>query len=52
VVHDKEAKVAIEQHVWEVASAVIVYDSQEFVYKCAKAEYIGNGVIIEILNEM
>ncbi len=52
VVHDKKAYVAVERNIWEVASAGIVYDSQEFVHEYAEAEYVGNGVIIELLNEM
>ncbi len=29
-----------------------MYNSQEFVHERTKAEYVGNGVIVKLLNEM
>jgi hypothetical protein len=35
-----------------VAGAVVVHDCLEFVHERSKAEYVGNGVLIKILDEM
>jgi hypothetical protein len=51
VVHHKKTYVAIKQHEGEVAYAVIVDNTGVFVGKGAKAEHIGNGLIVNIIKE-
>jgi hypothetical protein len=43
--------VAIKQHEGEVACAVVVDDTGIFVSKGTKAEHVGNGLIVDIINE-
>jgi hypothetical protein len=51
MLHHKKAYVAIEQHKGEVAGAVVVDDTGVFVDKGAKIKYIGDGFIIDIIDE-
>ncbi len=51
MVHHEKTYAAIERHKGEVASAVIVDDTSLFVGKGAKTEYIGDGFIIDIIDE-
>ncbi len=44
--------VVVKQHVQEVIHAVVVHDAQYFVGKCAEAQDIGNGVILNLHNEI
>ncbi len=51
MVHHKKAYVAIERHKEEVAGAVVVDDTGVFVGKGTKTKYIGDGFILDIINE-
>ncbi len=51
VVHQEKTYVAIKQHEGEVACAVVVDDTGVFVGKGAKAEHVGDGLIVDIINE-
>ncbi len=51
MVHNGKTNVAVEQHEGEVACAVVVDDTGVFVGEGAKAEHVGNGLIIDIINE-
>ncbi len=51
MIHHKKTYVAIKQHEGEVACAVVVDDTGVFVGKGTKAENVGNGLIIDIINE-
>ncbi len=52
MVHDKKTYIAVEGHVGEFACAVVVDDTGDFVCECAKAEHIGNGLIIVVVNDV
>ncbi len=52
VVHYKETNVAVKGHVWEFSSAVVVDNSGDFVCECAKAEHVGNGLVINVANDV
>ncbi len=43
--------VAVKRHEGEVACAVVVVNTGVFVSKGAKAEHVGNGLIVNIINE-
>ncbi len=47
----QKKKVAVERHEGEVACAVVVDDTGVFVGKGTKAEHVGNGLIVDIINE-
>ncbi len=51
VVHHEKTYVAIKQHEGEVACAVVVDNTGVFVSKGAKSEHLGNGLIVNIINE-
>ncbi len=51
MVHHKKTYVAIKQHKGEVAGAVVVDDTGVFVGKGTKTKYIGDGFIIDIIDE-
>ncbi len=51
MVHHEKTYVAVEQHEGEVACAVVVDNTGVFVGEGAKAEHVGNGVIVDIINE-
>ena len=51
MVHHKETNVAIKQHEGEVTSAFIVDDSCVLVGKSAKTEHIGDGFVVNVVNE-
>ncbi len=52
VVHDKKTNIAVKGHVGEFTCAVVVDDTGDFVCKCAKAEHIGNGLVIDVVNDV
>ncbi len=51
MVHHEKTYVVIEQHKGEVAGAVVVNNTGVFVGEGTKTKYIGNGFIIDIINE-
>ncbi len=51
MVHHKKTYVAIERHEGKVVCAVVVDDTGVFVSKGTKAEHVGNGLIVDIINE-
>ncbi len=51
MVHHEKTYVDIERHEGEVACAVVVDDTNVFVSKGTKAEHVGNGLIVDIINE-
>ncbi len=51
MVHHKKTYVAVEQHEGEVACAVVVDNTDVFVGKGAQAEHVGDGLIVNIINE-
>ncbi len=51
MVHHKKTYVAVKRHEGEVACAVVVDNTGVFVGKGAKAEHVGNGLIVDIINE-
>ena len=46
----KETYISIEGHVWKITGAVIIYDASYFVGKCSKAEHVGNGFVLNIID--
>jgi hypothetical protein len=48
----KKTNIAVKGHVGEFACAVVVDDTGDFVCKCAKAELIGNGLVIVVVNDV
>jgi hypothetical protein len=52
VVHHNKTCVAVKQHEGEGACAIVVDDTGVFVGKGAKAECIGDGLIIDIISSM
>ncbi len=51
MVHHEKTFVAIEQHEGEVACAVVVDNTGVFFGKGSKAEHVGDGLIVDIINE-
>ncbi len=51
MVHYKKTYVAIKRHEGGVACAVVVDNTGIFVGKGAKAEHVGDGLIVDIINE-
>jgi hypothetical protein len=52
MVHYKETNVADGQHEGELAGAVRVDDAGDFVCKSSKAEDVGNGMVVNVVNEI
>ena len=52
MVHDEKTYIAVEGHIWEFACAVVVDDPGDFVCKSAKAEHVGNGLVIVVVNDV
>ncbi len=51
MVHHEKTCVAVKQHEGKVACAVVVDDTGVFVGEGAKAEQVGDGLIVDIINE-
>ncbi len=51
MVNHKKTYIAIERHKGEVAGAVVVDNTGVFVGKGSKTKYIGDGFIIDIIDE-
>ncbi len=52
VIHHKKTDISIEEHERKFAGAVVINDSGGFVSKCTKTEYICNGMVVDIVNEV
>ena len=52
MVHDEETHVAVERCVREFTGAVVVNDARNLVGEGAKAEDVGDGVVIYIVDEI
>jgi hypothetical protein len=50
MIHYQETYISIEGHVWEITGAVIMYNTGHFVGKCSKAEYLGNGFVLNFID--
>ena len=48
MVYDKVAYASIKGHEWEVSSHVVVHYARVFIGKCAKAEYVGDRLIVDV----
>jgi hypothetical protein len=46
MIHYKETYISVKGHVWEISSTVVIYNACHFVGKCSKAEYVGNGFVL------
>ena len=42
----------VKGHVGEFTGAVVVDDTRDFDRKCAKAEHIGNGLVIVVVDDV
>ena len=52
MVHDEKANVAVERCVRELAGTVVVNDPCYFVGKRAEAENVGNGVVVDVIDDV
>ncbi len=52
MIHHEKTDITIKGPVREVAGAVVVHDARDFVGKCAKAEDVGDGVVIDIVDKV
>ncbi len=52
MVHYKETNVAIKEHEGNLAGAVVVDDAGVFVGKSPEAEDVGNGIVIDVVDEI
>ncbi len=51
MIHHEKTYVAIKQHEEKVACAVVVDNTSVFVGEGTKAEHVGDGLIVDIINE-
>ena len=52
MVHYKKTNIAVEGYVGEFAGPVVVDDTEDFVCKRAKAEHIGDGLVIVVVDDV
>ena len=52
MVHYKKTNVAVEGHVGEFAGAIVVDNTGDFVCKHAKAQHVGNGLVVEDVDDV
>ena len=52
MVHYKKTNAAVKGHVAEFAGAVVVDDTVVFVCKCAKADHIGDVLVIDVVDDV
>ena len=50
MIHYKETYISVKRHVREIAGAVIVDNVGHFVGKCFKAEHVGDGFVLNLVN--
>ena len=48
----KKTNIVIKGHVWEFSGAVVVDDAGDFVCKRAVSESVGNGLVINVVNDV
>ena len=52
MVHYKKTNIATKGHVWEFPGAVIVDNAGDFVCERAEAEYVGNGLVFNVVDDV
>ena len=48
----KKTNIAVKGHVGEFSGAVVVDDTGDFVCECTKAEHIGKGLVIVVVDDV
>jgi hypothetical protein len=48
----KKTNIAVKRHEGELADAVVVDNAGDFVGKCPEAEDVGNGTVVDVVDEI
>jgi hypothetical protein len=52
MVHHEETYVSVQGHVWEISRTIVVYNARYFVGERTEAKHIGDGFVLDVVNEV